>query len=103
MFVYYRSIWVKEVSKTLAFHLELPGVVKDDVELVVQGQRLAVHARSNNVAYKWSTDVGAPVKVSIHTLYVVAPLTRLVQACPMRTRRRGTPHSREDHGHGERN
>ena len=63
---HYRSIWAKEVSKCLGFELELPGINHpDEVELVIQGQLLAVYARSDTVAYKWSTNVGGPVKVSI--------------------------------------
>ncbi|KAF4584741.1 hypothetical protein EYR38_001972 [Pleurotus pulmonarius] len=57
------SIWTKEVSKCLAFQLELPGIEHpEDVELVIQGQLLAVYARSDTVAYKWTTNVGGPVK-----------------------------------------
>ncbi|KAF4590584.1 hypothetical protein EYR38_009886 [Pleurotus pulmonarius] len=58
-------IWTKEVSKCLAFELELPGIEHpDDVELIIQGQLLAVYARSDTVAYKWSTNVGGPVKAN---------------------------------------
>ncbi|KAF4604453.1 hypothetical protein EYR38_004876 [Pleurotus pulmonarius] len=59
------SIWTTEVSKCLAFELGLPGIEHPhDVELVIQGQLLAVYARSDTVAYKWSTNVGGPVKAN---------------------------------------
>ncbi len=78
---HYRSIWTTEVSKCLAFELELPGIEHPhDVELVIQGQLLAVYARSDTVAYKWSTNVGGPVKVSISVRQrsPVADSTRLI-------------------------
>ncbi|KAJ8694431.1 hypothetical protein PTI98_009355 [Pleurotus ostreatus] len=54
-------VWSRELTKSLAFHLELPGIARDDVDLIVQGQMLSVSAQTNNVAYQWSKDVGGQV------------------------------------------
>lgn len=59
-----RRVWSRELTKSLAFHLELPGIARDDVDLIVQGQMLSVSAQTNNVAYQWSKDVGGQVVVS---------------------------------------
>ncbi|KAJ8693307.1 hypothetical protein PTI98_008313 [Pleurotus ostreatus] len=56
------SIWAKDVSKALAFQLELPGIEHEDVEVVVHGQQLAVYAQNERAQYKWTTDVGGSVK-----------------------------------------
>ncbi|KAF9486809.1 hypothetical protein BDN71DRAFT_1514613 [Pleurotus eryngii] len=55
------KILQKELSKSLAFHLELPGVTRNDIDLIIQGQWISVFAQTNEVSYKWSTDVGGQV------------------------------------------
>ncbi|KAJ8694430.1 hypothetical protein PTI98_007108 [Pleurotus ostreatus] len=55
------KILQKELGKCLAFHLELPGVTRNDIDLIIQGQRISVVAQTNEVSYKWSTDVGGQV------------------------------------------
>lgn len=59
-----RSTWGKELSRSLAFQLDLPGIEQRDVEVAIRGRLLVVYARKDKIAYKWSTDVGGQAKVS---------------------------------------
>ncbi|KAF4590596.1 hypothetical protein EYR38_009898 [Pleurotus pulmonarius] len=56
------TIWTKELSRSLAFHLDLPGIAHRDVEVAIRGRQMVVYARNDKIAYKWSTDVGGQAK-----------------------------------------
>ncbi|KAJ8694452.1 hypothetical protein PTI98_009376 [Pleurotus ostreatus] len=79
------SIWAKDVSKALAFQLELPGIEHEDVEVVVHGQQLAVYARKRTSAVQVDHRRGW-----------------LCQARPLRAGERGLAHARQGDAAGGR-
>ncbi len=61
---------MKDLMKSIAIYLDLPGMTHDNIDLVFQGRTVRVSTRNSEAAYEWLTDLGGPVVVSPSLVYL---------------------------------
>lgn len=73
----YRSVWLEELSRSIAIELNLPGVRHNEIRVRTKGRNLYVRAWNARVAYEWAKELDGTIQVSLSVLPDNQTLNRL--------------------------